>query len=53
MTSKTKEKPFRTTMRISKELHSTMKARAALQGISMQKWLTELIESNLRDLKKI
>jgi len=42
-----KENPFLTSMRIPPELHRAMKAEAALQGLSMRKWITEIIEQHL------
>jgi predicted HicB family RNase H-like nuclease len=48
MKPKTKEKPFKTSMRISRELHKKMKSAAALCGVSIQKWMTDLIEINLK-----
>ena len=42
-----KEKPYLTSMRLPPALHRAIKAEAALQGVSMKKWITELIEVKL------
>lgn len=47
-----KEKPFLTSMRIPVELHREIKSEAALQGLSMRKWIIDIIESHLADVGK-